>query len=181
MRVARDEQVVTAGWHRAAQDTPLRGVQILSLVDDDVIVRGCRPGQEVGRTCTHLQMRGGLPGMQHRLEQLDGRPQLIASRRWQRAAAPAPQGAAVGVGCAQVLGEYDVSVLLSQELLRPRQPHLLDDTLPQLPFLPVVDGGGGLAVEADHDAVRVGVDRGHVDTAEQRVVTVEEQGQVLAQ
>ena len=41
MRVTGDEEVVGTGPHRSAQQTPLRGVEVLRLVDHRV---GVEPG-----------------------------------------------------------------------------------------------------------------------------------------
>ncbi len=72
-------------------------------------------------------------------------------------------------------------ILLCQELGGERQIELLDRLLPQLPLLPVPDRFRRGSRAGAHDAVREGVDRGHVHPSQQPVVLVEEQAEHVAQ
>ncbi|CAM5739864.1 hypothetical protein SHIRM173S_10814 [Streptomyces hirsutus] len=181
MRVAGDEQVVGAGEHGGAQHAPLRGVQVLCLVDDDVGVRGRLAGEEFRRAGADPQVCGFAAVAQELLEPLHAAPHLSAARGTETGAAAPAARTEVGVEIAQVLAEHDVPVLLGQEPVGEGQTELLDCLLPQLPLFPVPDRfGRGRRLRA-YDAVRVGVDRRHVDSRQQLLVLVDEQAEHLAQ
>lgn len=93
--VACDEEIVTAGRDGAAQDMPLRRMQILGFVHDHVVMCGGGGGEQLGGTRAYLEVRRGLLIAEHGLEQLDGGPELFPSRGRQRAAAAAPCGGTV--------------------------------------------------------------------------------------
>ena len=123
MRVGRDEQVVRAGRDRGAEQPPLRRVQVLGLVHQDVPVgRFLRLAEQVRRLAGQLQV-SGLAGVgQFRGDPLGGLPHLAALGLGQR---PSPAGAHAGqvrlLG-AHVLGQEDLLPLVLAERRGKTQP-----------------------------------------------------------
>src|SRR5690606_6780738 len=107
------------------QHSPLRGVQILCLVDHDMGVGGGSPGEEISGACADPQVRGLTAVPQQPFETLDAAPHLPAARRPETCAASPAARAEVGAEVAEVLAEDDVTVLLRQETGGERQVELL--------------------------------------------------------
>ena len=104
-----------SGYGRAEQP-PLRGVQVLGLVHQDVPVarRACLPEQVRGLV-GQLQVRGLAGSGQLRSDLLGGLPDQAALRLGERPPPAGPQARQVRLLVAQVLGQDDLFPLVLEE------------------------------------------------------------------
>ena len=170
VRVGEYEQVVGTGAHQRAEQAPLRGVQVLPLVHDDVPVPGGQAGRDLRRVIGDLQVCAHPPLRELVHDGLDRRPDLVALRRAQPVAATPTCRRAVVLRAGQLVGEDHLFPFPAQE--RPAAArHLTRAGHQGRPFLGgrgpqsgqrVVVGHRDLACPRD-DLVRQLVDADHVD------------------
>ncbi len=163
--VGGDEQVVGAGIDGGAEQPPLGGVQVLSLVYQDVPVARCSRLPEQLRGLVGQLEVGGLPSRgKFGRDPLCDMPDLAALGLGQRPPPAGPKAGQVGLLRVQILRQDDLLPLVLQERGGERQPGISGSLRPASAQLSLVRDDGTAAGLLD-DAICQPVHIEHLDPA----------------